>query len=179
MPDIVIRPADSTDLALLANFDHGYSTDYVWQMDTREAEGEFYVSFRQVYLPRPMRVFSSRSRDWLTDSWSRRKCFLVAELDELPHGYLNLGPGPAPDVGLIADFAVERRSRRQGLGSALLLAARQWARENGLRRLILETQTKNYPAIRFCQKHGFSFCGYNDRYYANMDIALFFGLNLR
>jgi ribosomal protein S18 acetylase RimI-like enzyme len=50
----------------------------------------------------------------------------------------------------------------------------QWARERNLSRLMLDLQTKNYPAISFVQKHGFQFCGYNERYYSNGDIALFF-----
>jgi ribosomal protein S18 acetylase RimI-like enzyme len=44
---------------------------------------------------------------------------------------------------------------------------------------MLETQTKNHPAICFYRKHGFVFCGFNDRYYTNQDIALFFAQNLR
>ena len=35
-------------------------------------------------------------------------------------------------------------------------------------------QSKNYPAIQFLQKHGFKFCGYNERYYRSRDIALYF-----
>jgi hypothetical protein len=40
-------------------------------------------------------------------------------------------------------------------------------------------QPKNYPAICLAQKLGFDLCGYNDRYFANQDIALFFAKNLR
>ena len=35
-------------------------------------------------------------------------------------------------------------------------------------------QSKNFPAISFLQKHGFKFSGYNERYYRNQDIALYF-----
>jgi GNAT superfamily N-acetyltransferase len=66
-----------------------------------------------------------------------------------------------------------------GVGSVLLAAALQWARANGLLRVVLETQSKNYPAICFAQKHGLVYCGYNDRYYPNQDVALFFGANLK
>ena len=86
---------------------------------------------------------------------------------------------PSPYVGWIADFAVARPNRRQGVGTALLAAAGRWAQEHGLLRLMIETPSKNYPAICFCLKRGFTFCGYNDRYYANQDIALFFEQNLR
>jgi hypothetical protein len=67
----------------------------------------------------------------------------------------------------------------RGIGTALLRAARDWALETKLRRLIVETQTKNYPAIRFLQKRGLVFCGYNDLFYPNQDIAVFFGQMLR
>ena len=40
-------------------------------------------------------------------------------------------------------------------------------------------QSKNYPAISFAQKQGLAFCGYNDRYYASQDVALFFGMTLK
>ena len=58
--------------------------------------------------------------------------------------------------------------------SRLLKSARRWAIEHELAQLMLEIQTKNHPAISFAQKHGFQFCGYNERYYRNRDIALYF-----
>jgi hypothetical protein len=39
-------------------------------------------------------------------------------------------------------------------------------------------QSKNYPAMMLAQKHGYEFCGYNDRYYPNQDIALVFGRSI-
>jgi hypothetical protein len=35
-------------------------------------------------------------------------------------------------------------------------------------------QSKNHPAMMLAQKYGYEFCGYNDRYYSNQDIALVF-----
>jgi RimJ/RimL family protein N-acetyltransferase len=64
------------------------------------------------------------------------------------------------------------------VATALVGAARYWALDNELDKIMLETQTKNYPAIRFAQKHRFVFCGYNDRYYSNGDIAVFFSSTL-
>jgi RimJ/RimL family protein N-acetyltransferase len=40
-------------------------------------------------------------------------------------------------------------------------------------------QSKNVPAIRLAQKSGFEFCGYNDQYYLNKDVALFFAKVLK
>jgi ribosomal protein S18 acetylase RimI-like enzyme len=77
-------------------------------------------------------------------------------------------------VTWVTDLAVGANMRRRGVGSALLAAAQTWAGERGMRRLMLEMQAKNLPAIRMAQKHGFEFCGYNDHYYLTQDVALFF-----
>ena len=34
-------------------------------------------------------------------------------------------------------------------------------------------QTQNDPAIRFFQRHGFAFCGFNDRYYSSGSVGLY------
>jgi GNAT superfamily N-acetyltransferase len=159
--------------------DHGYSTDYVWQMDSRDENGQINLSFRSVRLPRSMRVAFPRETQRLPEEWNRRVCFLLAEEGNQIKGYLNLTLAAVPETGWVADFAVDRRFRRSGVGSVLLAAAAHWARQNRLKRLILEMQSKNYPAICFAQKHGLAFCGYNDRYYSNQDVALFFGMILK
>jgi GNAT superfamily N-acetyltransferase len=81
-------------------------------------------------------------------------------------------------TGWISHMIVDRRHRRQGLGAAMLKAGTLWGRKRGLKRLMVAVQTKNYPGIRFCEKFGFVFSGYNDHYYPNRDIALFFSLRI-
>ncbi len=181
MAPIQVRPATPDDLPRLAAFDHGYSTDYVWQMELRDDSnaGQIEVTFRPVRLPRPMRVASNRLPEQLAEDWQRRACFLVAEQDGQPRGYINLRLALVPETAWVTDCVVERRFRRSGVGSVMLAAAAQWARSNRLKTLILEMQSKNYPAICFAQKQGMSFCGYNDRYYPNQDVALFFGTALK
>ena len=180
MAEIQVRAATHEDLPRLALLDPGYSTDYVWQMDMREEPGgSINVNFRQVRLPRPMRVAVHHEPDRLTDGWNRRACFLVAEQDGHLKGYLNLTLATERETAWVADCVVERRFRRGGVGSVLLGSAAQWARANRLKRLILEMQSKNYPGICFAQKHGLAYCGYNDRYYPNQDVALFFGMVLK
>jgi len=181
MPPIQVRPATNADLAVLSAMDHGFSTDYVWQMTAREEEAsdETVITFRTARLPRPVRVSSPRDPKRLADAWARRVCFLVAEEEGHLKGYLNLVVAAVPEVGWLADLCVERRFRRSGVGTVLLAASAHWARENHLARLVVECQSKNYPAICFAQKNGLVFCGYNDRYYPNQDVALFFGMSLK
>jgi GNAT superfamily N-acetyltransferase len=126
-----------------------------------------------------MKVLYPRSGEGLLQSWRLHACFLVAEWDGQPVGYLNMREELAQETGWVADLVVDRPYRLRGVGTALLRGARVWAREHNLRRLIVETQTKNHPAIRFLQQRGLVFCGYNDLYYPNQDIAVFFGQSLR
>jgi ribosomal protein S18 acetylase RimI-like enzyme len=74
----------------------------------------------------------------------------------------------------ISNLVVDRPYRRKGVGALLLKSAGRWAVEYQLHTLMLEVQTKNYPAISLAQKLGYQFCGYNERFYANGDITLYF-----
>jgi ribosomal protein S18 acetylase RimI-like enzyme len=103
----------------------------------------------------------------------------VAVLEGETVGYISLRLNLAPLAAWATDLVVKRRLRRQGIGSALVLAAQEWGAQHGSRNLVLEMQPKNYPAIHMAHKLGFDFCGYNDRYYANHDIGLFFAKSLR
>ena len=179
MPEIIIRPAASSDILELVDFDHSYSTEHVWQMGSDDDSSGVRVMFREVRLPRPMRVNYPRDPQRLANEWSHYPAFLVAELDGARVGYLALFMGPAPGSGWVTDFAVEKLHRRQGIGSRLLAAASGWCNENGMTRLFMEMQSKNVPAIRLAKKMGFIFAGFSDRYYLDQDIAIFFVNELR
>lgn len=180
MPEIHIRPAVAEDISTLIALDHDYVSDYVWQMDVQQPdESELLVGFRQVRLPRSVKVSYPRSRHILLDDWTQRSGLLVATLQEQAIGYISLSLDLAPLTCWATDLTVIRRARRQGVGSSLVLAALEWSRQHDAHRLLLEMQPKNYPAICMAKKLGFDFCGYNDRYYQNLDIALFFSRYVR
>jgi ribosomal protein S18 acetylase RimI-like enzyme len=179
MPEIEIRPATSSDLPELIAIDHNYSSDFVWQMEITTEDGQVNASFREVRLPRSVRVEYPRQPESLADDWTKRSGVLVALLEDRPVGYTSLMLDIAPLTTWMTDLAVRPRLRRQGIGSLLTLAAQEWGAQHESRYLVLEMQTKNHPAIKMAHKLGFDFCGYNDRYYANHDIGLFFAKSLR
>jgi ribosomal protein S18 acetylase RimI-like enzyme len=179
MPEIQIRPLEPADLPVLIALDHNYSTEFVWQMDVQSEEGQVEVRFREIRLPRSVRVEYPRPPASLADDWQEVSGLLVAELEGEPVGYATLQLGLAPETTWITNLAVKPRFRRQGIGTTLILAAQEWGAEHDTRILVLEMQTKNYPAIRMAQKLGFEFSGYNDRYYTNRDIGIFFAASLR
>ena len=174
-----IRPAVSSDIQSLIALDHDYSTDHVWQMAFRPTGEEINVAFREVRLPRPMRVSYPRDPQRLIDEWTYAASLTVAESGGALMGYHALSIGPAPGSAWITDLVVGLAHRRQGIGTRLLGAARRWCQDEGLTRMVLEMQSKTYPGICLARKLGFVIAGYHDHYYPDGDIALFFALDLR
>ncbi len=174
-----ICSAQARDLDACFALDPSYETDYVWQMEATRSAGAVSVVFRETRLPRTMRVSSTAARDQAIEHFERGECFLVAEEDGQVRGYLDATADTWKQIAWINQLTVAPDRRRHGTGSALLRAALDWAREQSLTTVMVETSTKNHPASALCQKHGFSLCGFNERYYANRDIAIFFALVLR
>ena len=176
---VVVRPGVADDIPLVTSMDHSVTTHYVWQMDLQDGETLIRATFRRVRLPRSVTLTPPRSMHRLSLDWRNRALFVVAESAKRTRGYLAVSHSTLPDVGVIADFAVDRNARRQGIGTVLVASAMDWAQRAGLQRLFLETQNRNDAAICFCQASGFAYSGYNDRYYASEDITMFFGRTLR
>jgi len=179
MPKIEIRPAKSDDIPSLIALEHRYVSDYVWQMELQRDEQKTSIVFRQVKLPRSVQVKYPRNPQELAEEWTKRNGVLVATMDAKIVGYACLMNNMAPNTTWVTDLVVLRRQRRQGIGTALLIASQDWAMQKNNRRIILEMQPKNFPAISLAEKLGFDLCGYNDHYYTNQDIALFFSKWLR
>jgi GNAT superfamily N-acetyltransferase len=170
----IIRSATAADLPHCLAIDPAFETDYVWQMDNHAHAGQIDVSFRTVRLPRPMKVVYPRDTKQLNAGWQACDEMLVADDNRSLVGYAALAKRPAQSAIWVQDLIVAKTARRNGVGSALLAGVLRWARDEKLTWLLLEVQTKNYPAIQFCQKQGLNFCGFNDHFFANQDIAVFF-----
>ena len=176
MPEIEVRPAIETDIPILKDLDHHYTSDHVWQMEfinDREL-GQIKINFRQVRLPRAVKVGYPRSPSGLNEDWASHSDLLVALHDGTPIGYASLITDKTTNTAWITDMAVEPRLRRKGIGSALLLAAQDWAYHTDSDRLVFETGLKNHPAIKMALKLGFEFCGYKDHYFPNQETGIFF-----
>lgn len=169
-----IRPALLHDLHECFNLDSSYETDCVWQLEQREEESGISVALRKARLPRPMRVVYPPLGGELLNRWEQGGCVLVAELDGQVRGYLDMSLQRDQKLGWVHHLTVDRPYRRRGLGTALVQEAIRWGQQRAVRRMMFAVQSKNHPAIRFCQQLGFDFCGFNDRYFSNRDIALFF-----
>ena len=173
MSAIQIRPVVASDLPHLMGIDHSLTSEYVWQLELRRETGQIVATFRDVRLPRPISLTYPNNPFSLADEWTSKAIMYTALSGSDSIGYIALTERPA-SVAWVTDLVVAPNWRRHGVASALLTSAQEWGLERSHRRLFLETQSKNQPAIRLAQKHGYEFCGYNDHYYLSQDIALFF-----
>jgi ribosomal protein S18 acetylase RimI-like enzyme len=173
-----IRPAQPRDLELCLSLDPSYETDHVWQMESTRAPGSVKVGFRVTRLPRTMKVAGIAQKDVLLEHYEQGECFLIAEENDEIRGYIDATGEMWKRLARINYLTVAQDYRRSGIAKALVRAMLDWGHTRDLDTVIAETQTKNYPASSLFLKLGFAFCGFNDHYYTNRDIAIFFALTL-
>jgi len=73
------------------------------------------------------------------------------------------------DTLRVWEFHVAENQRGEGLGRQLMDRLAQRAAAEGLRAMVVETQSTNVPAIRFYRKAGFVLEGIDISYYTNHD----------
>jgi ribosomal-protein-alanine acetyltransferase len=93
------------------------------------------------------------------------RCSMVARSDNDLAGFAVaswLHLEPAEIEGLVVD----EKYRRQGIGSALIWACKEWAIAAGALSIRLEVRASNAAALALYQRHGFSAVGYRRAYYS-------------
>lgn len=177
----VIRDGVRNDIPACLALDHEYETEYVWQMRLQEDVDQRQIIFQTEKLPRKLETGWPFSERRLTLALPDAQCFLVAQSREEDReilGYLTMRADPVYQIAQLQDLVISTPYRRRKIGTRLLTVARKWARERQFLRLTAEVQTRNYPAILFCQRSGLAFCGFNDQYFPHQDIAIFFSGSL-
>jgi ribosomal protein S18 acetylase RimI-like enzyme len=200
---VEIRIAEDADLQPCLTLDDSYVATHTWQVEALRGEpgampfqlnshvmlgdSALSVTFRPVRLPRARKVvgpITASLKDGDEDAHLSRlrslrlsDLVLVAQQGSKLCGYLALTVVPGSGIGWISSLVVATTMRQQGIGSMLIAAARRWSRyaqTHHVRVLMLEVPTKNYPAIAFCRKQAFTFCGYTDYSFSNKDVVLLF-----
>jgi len=179
MPEILVRPAVSPDIENLSRFDHSGRTSRVWQMNQDVGEAEIRTGFKETTLPRDMRIKYPRSPETLLNRWKDYSLILVGCIDHAPVGYITLSTMFAPEMVWVKDLVVQEGWRRKGIATTLIRAATDWAIARKFFRMTIEMSSKNYPAISLVKKLGFEYSGFNDNYFKNNDLAIFFARFLR
>ena len=141
-----------------------YVTDRIYEVDCRE--NGFLLTLAPLAAPT-----EKSFTDELFAPWLEEPVALGAFQGDTLAGVAEGSREAWHDVFRVSNILVEEPFRRRGLGGALLERMVAHARTlPGCRGVILETQTCNYPAICFYQKHGFSLSRIDIREYSNQDI---------
>ncbi len=179
MPEIEIRTAIPEDTEALSSFEHGYYSDYAWQMGLDVSQDSAQVDFRRIRLPRRIFVAYPRSREEIFSTINQNAEMLIAVLQGNPVGYIKTLQSRNSKVARVLDLVVSSPMRRQGIGRALVLAMMDYLRHQSYHTLMLQMQSKNDPAIRMAEKLGFGFCGFQDHFFPNNEVAIFFSRIIR
>ncbi|MCY4464238.1 MAG: GNAT family N-acetyltransferase [Chloroflexi bacterium] len=177
---LTFRDAVEDDLPRCLALDASFQSDYVWQMTVNDGGDEIQVSCRRQRLPRQLVAQHPVDERQLLMALHMDNCFVVVEdpYSRQIVGYVTMRLDMSGRVAYLQDLVVDLLHRRRSLGARLVHVARVWASEFRLQQIIFEIPTTNYPAIRFAQAQGFTFCGFNDHHLANREIALFFSLSI-
>ena len=155
MSEFVVRPAEPGDAEKLVRLAEAVSAEPGGWLITTDGEWRS-VGEERRYLkavrryPHAAVFVAERSRDGAVI------------------GRLSLARDTHPASSHVADLGlmVSSESRRQGVGSALLDAAVDWARGAGIRKLELHVFPWNEPAIHLYEKFGFEREGIRKGHYA-------------
>lgn len=177
-PRYLIRDAVPADVATCFALNHDYQTEYVWQLHVHGEGPSWRITIQEDRLPRPMDVQYPKVLQRLQDALEPDNGFLVAVQQTADHdrivGYLTLFPDNSTGIARLVDVILDTSYREGRLGMKLLNIANRWAMQRNLTRIHAVARTKNHPTITLLQRVGYTFCGYNDRYFDNHDIAVFF-----
>lgn len=177
-PALSVRLAKPKDRGLCNQLDGTYQTDSVWQMHLQEDEQAIRVVFNQVRLPRTMTVAYPFSDEAVSERFDLSSNLLVVSYEGTILGCIDGEVDVTGRIFQISHLIVHSQARRRGVGRYLMSSVIQLATHHQCERISIAIQTKNHPAISFVQKIGFEYCGYNDQYFQNGDIAILFALKL-
>lgn len=107
------------------------------------------------------------------DHWEKAEAFgIVRESDEKKEllACIEICPEEWSDRLMVTELWVTDELQRQGIGTRLMNLAKEKAKEQGRRAIILETQSCNVRAIAFYLRQGFELIGFDSCCYTNADI---------
>jgi len=174
MPEIDIRIVKQEDLSVMIELDHSYKTNHILRMEVNEEGNQINTSFHQVRLPRTTTIQYPRDEDNLIHSWQLCTSIYVGTIRGEIVSYIGLEEISPSSVVRIRDIVVSPSYRRMGIASGLIFSAEKWAASRKYSLMILEMQPKNDPAIHLARKLGYSFSGFQNRFYPNQEMAVFF-----
>ncbi len=177
VPDIRIRPMTEQDIPRLAAIRPGFVSPTTLVVE-KDGDG-LAVGWRLAERPLPEPYDKGDGYDF--DQAERRHILarlrkgdglhLVVEAEGTLAGMLDVAPEEWNNTAWIWNLMLDTSVRGQGLGRELFRRTVTWARRQGFRAVVLETQTNNVPACKFYARMGCQIEGIREAYYSNDDMA--------
>lgn len=150
-----------------------YTTNEYYDLETIENDDCFEVKMIKKKFNNPV-THSPEEYDFpdslYQDHWEKAEAFgIVGENNELL-ACIEICPEEWSNRLMITELWVKDELQRKGIGTALMNLAKEQAKIQKRRAIILETQSCNVRAIDFYRKQGFQLIGYDSCCYTNIDI---------
>jgi len=144
-----------------------YQSEYYYDIVYREIDGGFQYNLvkKTFEEPRKKEFVSVLLEDWLENP-----VLFGAEYNGKIVGFIELSHETWNNRLRVSNIYIEEKYRRKGIGTELMKYAINFAKQNKIRALVLETQSCNHPAISFYMKCGFSIIGFDLSCYSNEDV---------
>ncbi len=139
--------------------------DNVVKLAARFVEAPHWTRREYEQMPPPAPPAVPQTAPPATPPTTLTRCSVVALSDNHLAGFAVascLPLEPAEIEGLVVD----EKYRRQGIGSALIWACKEWAANAGAFNIRLEVRASNAAALALYQRHGFSAVGRRRAYYS-------------
>ena len=173
-----IRPVTQADLAGLQEIDGTVESSRYLHLDYAAGEEGLTFAWRLEERPARQKLIEPNRLDdeaaftlKSVVSGAEEGLALLIEHDDQPVAMLLARPDPAAGTLRLIDVRVDYDYRRQGMGTALVYALIQHAREQELRAVAAETLSNNLPAGALLAKCGFQLSGVDTRRRSNHDVV--------
>ena len=153
-----------------------YTTDEYYDVRIQGDEKGFHVEFVKESLDVPVSHYPEEydfPDKLYQDHWEKAYAWGVIEerdgKQELA-ACIETCPEEWSNRLMVTELWVHERLRRRGIGHALMAIAKEQAKLEHRRAIILETQSCNVPAMGFYLQEGFELIGFDSCCYTNRDI---------
>lgn len=151
----------------------GYTTDTIYEVQLVRRSTGFSISIEQKALDAPI-THTPQEYDFpdrlFADYWSAARAWGIVEGQRLLAA-IETCPEEWSNRLRVTELWVDQTLQKQGIGHALMQRAKQQARQEKRRAIILETQSCNANAIGFYLHEGFTLIGLDTICYSNRDLT--------
>ena len=153
-----------------------YTTEEYYDLETSTTSDGFQVKMVKKKFDSPV-THTPEEYDFpdslYQDHWEKAEAFgIVAEKDGKKEllACIEICPEEWSNRLMVTELWVADELHRQGIGTRLMNVAKEQAKLQGRRAIILETQSCNVRAIAFYLSQGFELIGFDSCCYTNKDV---------